>query len=736
MKELLEADFAQIEHINQIIVNNLQHDSWDCFDTALLLKQFPGFGTYNSSNPKESVITENIVDLRYNSLLVNITTSTSATEYTFSVRNTLWDGTYRITHSKNDSSEEDVTFTKGRVTIVKIDENTIKVRITGTNHNSMRICFHMNQTAKNRSIATSSLAIQNENEYTDQYDKSFKHQGTIVDENGNTWGEGVKITLSACNSAGLSTDDGLPDASATTNSDGVYILDYGVVAQPGEYYCKITATYSNLEVSKIIKVNKIQENRRGIDWGDAAQYKGVWKGVRKTFAIKLIMYNKYNVHDTNLDSKLHGSRVTVTLINTTTNAQESQTCIVNNKGYIYPIINYRRYYEDFSKIRVSMSANSEFDSFNEEHMVTHEYCTVNNFTTLNSRISDEDGPDWIMLSPTTFKPTSDVSSISITRDITLCGISGTNPVTINGIDTYNPFIVDNSEAEEDNRVKFRLIGLTIQNCNPAIKVNEGSALTIDKCVFKGNFNTASQQKGCCIYPKITDYTLKHHALFQAHIQNSVFYNNVGNEISSIGETHIDNNLFKTDKAQYLKQPEPKVVSVEAGEVTYKHNKSHIKILDKEMSSNHSYAKALTYVRKGAKFNGKGPAQLYGDMTLPIYGSPWYNEAYTYAIYYYPYIANPTKIVCSPRKGYERRATGHGSSAKRWIFYDGYNFIRRSKGNGNVFDPWTSTELAVPRNTGLYNETVNEFTDKSYDPRVSQYNTNGKIKDKSFNPDNW
>jgi hypothetical protein len=65
------------------------------------------------------------------------------------------------------------------------------------------------------------------------------------------------------------------------------------------------------------------------------------------------------------------------------------------------------------------------------------------------------------------------------------------------------------------------------------------------------------------------------------------------------------------------------------------------------------------------------------MTLPLYGE-YDNRAYTYSIYYYPYDNVKTEIVCSPRRGYERKATGHGSSYKNWIYYDGYYFVRWEK----------------------------------------------------------
>ena len=734
---LLEADFAQIEHVNQVIHNNINHDSWECFDTALLLEQFPQFGTYNSSNPKTSKITKNVTEVRFNSFIVNIDTisytNPKAYMYTFEVRNALWDGVYKITRSKNDNSESDVIH-KGLVQITKgNDENTINIYVEGEGCDDIRVCFHMSQAGNGRNISTSSIILKNADKYEEQYDKSFNHTGSVVDALGKPV-TNAKLTLSACTSAGLDTTEGIPDCTGKrSNTNGNYTLVYGATDRPGLYYGKITAKKGQLEVSKVVQISKIQENKRGVNWGDEKQYKGIWKGSIKEFKIQICMYNKYNIHDPDLDSKLIGSRVNVTMINPNTKEQVAQTCIVQNDGYIYPRINYRRYYEDKSILRVSLEANNEFNTTIEEHTVTHEYAIAKNWTNMNTMIKSSDGPDWIIMNATTMSPTDDIKTINITRDITLCGAKGKTACKIDGLDKYNPFFVSNSNPATDNRTRFRLIGVSVYNCMPAITVNEGSALYVDKCVFKGNYHPAHHHKGCCIYTHNTDFTNKHHNLFQMHITNSTFYNNLGNEIQSIGETHIDHNLFRTNNSKYLMQPEPKVVSVVAGEVTYTYNKSHIKITDKEMTSNHSYAKALTYVYKGAQFNGRGPSNLHGDMTLPLYGNPWYNQAYTYAIYYYPYLRHPTKIVCSPRKGFERKATGHGSSAKGWIFYDGYYFIRREYGRGNRNDPWTSNELAIPGNTGIYDTYYDEFTEKEYDPRVSSYKTK---KETTFMPDTW
>ena len=101
---LIEHDFAQLEHINQVIYNNQNYEYWEVFDTQYLLKETgSSYGTFNTNDPKSSEITKNVVDVRYNSLIVNINTSSysDAYLYTFQVYNELWDGQYKIIHSKN-----------------------------------------------------------------------------------------------------------------------------------------------------------------------------------------------------------------------------------------------------------------------------------------------------------------------------------------------------------------------------------------------------------------------------------------------------------------------------------------------------------------------------------------------------------------------------------------------------------------------------------------------------------
>lgn len=736
MVKLLEADFAQLEHINQIIYNNSKYEGYLCFDTALLLEQAPQYGTYNSTNPKNSKITKNVKDVRYDSLIVNVNTKSynNAYLYTFEVRNILWDGTYYISQS-NPNNETSIP--QENVQITKINENTIAILVTGETRQNLRVCFHLTQAGSKRTIAESSMIINQAEKYSDDYNKTVKHSGYITDSTGKPL-NGVNVSLTACNKEGLPTTDSFSDCkNRKTNSDGKYTLDYSNVNKPGTYYALITATYGLLEISKIVEVEKTMNDSRGVEWGNEEQYKKVPKGSIRQYAIKIISLDKYGVHPTdpalNHDENIIGQEITVTMINPTTKKEIHQTCKIDKYNMIYPTISYRRFYEDISQLKITMPADGIYPAVVYTHDVTHDYAIASTELELRKYIVEqaENGPDWVMIKPGTIKINT---PIPITRDTTIMGMYSTDtPIILDGQNKTNIFKITNSTPNKDNFVRFRVLGVQIINATPAIHTTKSTALLVDHCTFKQNSNKKQHHKGCCIYTDITNDNINNSELFQVHIQNSTFYNNVGNEIICMGETHINNNLFRTDQAEYLQQPEPKIVNVVCGETTYQYNKSHIKVT-KSLKTNHSYAKALAFIYKNGKFNGKGPSQLRSNNTLPLYSSPWSNEAYTYAKYYYPYENVRTTIVCFPKRGHERKATGHASSAQNWVFYDGYDFIRAENGNGNTHDPWTSKELSIPGNQGLYIQESNDFINNDYNPLMSNYQ---KIKlSENFYPDIW
>ncbi len=738
MNELLEADFAQIEHVNQIIHNNLNHVSWSCFDTHYLIREHKKLlerlysnaetvasmcvGTYDENNPKNSRITKSIADVRYNSSIVSITKLSNGYKYDFEIRNALWDGGYVITKSKNSSEDEDELFSSSNIIISKDSSNANKISFTilGDGADRVRICFKMNMQSNGRNIQTTSLTISNPKEYEHQFDKQVCEYGYIFTEN-KTPIKGVTVSIEPTDSSGRPIVDGIKRFSAVTDENGKFKMCYSAVKTPGDYYVVMKVNegsgYDSATATQLIHIKKIQKQSIRIDWGDSSQYENVYKGSIKTYEIKIGLNNEYGIHDATLDEKLAGMNVNVTWIGFGDKRHTQTAKITTNRNGEYvinPSCSYRDYYFDESRLEVQVPM-SEYGNKTETRLVRHPWFVAANYTELANECTNVNGSDWIFLKPITYTSTK---KIVINREITIAGLKGDSHCEINGTN-QTIFEINYPDADTDNHLKVNLVGLKLRNAQSAVKLTSGCRLLVDRCYFTNNQHQVEHHRGCSIFMPVTDKTVKENKKWKSEIRNSYFYNNKGNEIQSIGTTKIHHSLFKTDSSNYLQQPEVKVVSVRAGSVNYTNNKSHILIPFKDrytaMSSNHSYAKALAYVETGATFNGKGPSGLKKDMSLPLYGNPWYNEAYTYCCYYYPYSNVKTWIVCSPRVGYERKATGHASSAKRWVFYDGYDFIRLSAGLGNQRHPWTEDELKIPSNLGIFDLDKYEFVE-GYDPR--------------------
>lgn len=772
--ELLEADFAQIEHLNQVLYNNRGHDSWDCFDTTYLLEQYPEYGTYNNSTPENSTLSRDVVDLRYNSMIVNVKHENDRSIYSFEVRNSLWDGTYHITHSMNTTLDDNKNFSPGEVEIRTNNPsgNYIQFIVHGDYRKKVRICFHMNLAKDGRKIETTSIYLKHPFEFEHQYDETIKEEGFVYWQTGNPV-IGVTITLKPCNKNGELISEGIPSKiiAAKDVINGKFIMEYGATTAPGDYYCLLTAEDENgVQASQIVHVKKIQKQEikvewhplpkeTGVEWGDENQYKNIIKGsivnpdpevIHHTgvmekdiqrYKIMVKVKDEYGVVNSNEDY-LKGMYATVTAKKITGGILTQVTCPfkkdIDGNYYIYPEVSYRGYYENISMLQISIPAQNGYPAVTKERKVTHKWKVVNNFDELKREINSPCGSDWIFIKPIVYTVTE---TLHITprpdgSSITIAGITGENKCVLYGNDSINLVEINNINAATDNYFKVQLLGISLMHGRPAIKLTSGCRLLVDSCYFFNNNNSPVNHRGCSIFMPSDDKSKANGNLWKLEVRNSFFYDNKGNEIQSIGKTYIHNNLFRTDNATYLQQPEVKVVSARAGEVTYKYNKSHIDAGRKPMVSNHSYAKALAYVGENARFNGVGPTQLKRNNSLPLFGKPWYNEAYTYAIYYYPYGVRTT-IVCSPEYGRERRATGHASSIEDFVYYDGYYFLQynggRNKGNTNEYHPntakhkWDVTnEFKVPTSQGIFTENTGLFK-KGYDPRISKnYSLNSEL----------
>ncbi|RAP46456.1 MAG: hypothetical protein BZ136_07560 [Methanosphaera sp. rholeuAM74] len=739
--ELLESDFAQIEHLNQIVYNNPRHTSWECFDTQCVIEEFPGYAGTGSHSGE---LYHDVVDMRYNTLLVNVTHSGSSTEYVFDVRNALWTGNYRIVPTSEEATLGDDEVLVSAETMVG---KRIMFTVSGNHRNSVRICFEMSNVGSGCNVKTNSIYIDCESEYEHQFDKAVVEEGRVLTDI-HTPVTGATVTLTPCNEHGLAISTGLPKqvVEAYDVREGKFRMTYGATSSVGVYYALLEAEYLHpvtnqvLTAVKIVKVNKVQNNRiipdivpqpeivpkeSYTDWGNDEQYKRVLKGSVKTFKINLVVKDKYGEVNDDYDY-LNGLYATVTAHKITGGVLDSQTCtfVKDENGFYYveATMSYRGYYEDTSTLQISIPAQNGYSAITKERLVSHKWYVARNEIQLRSELNRENGADWIFIyssqielnSTLTIQPRSDGSRI------TLAGVKGNQNCILKGDGTFNLINIFNSNAAKDNYFKVQLIGITLTKGSPAVKLSTGCRLLVDRCYFYDNNHTGKHHKGCSIYMPSDDASKSNQELWKTEIRRSVFFNNKGNEIYSLGETYIHNNLFRTNKASCLQQPEVKVVNVTAGSVRYMRNKSHIDIGNTPLASNHSYAKALAYVDKKGKFNGKGPNQLGRNNSLPLFGHPWYNEAYTYAIYYYPY-GPRTVIVCSPKRGYERKATGHSSTFTNWVFYDGYEFVLfnkgRNRGNTNR-TRWTESELATPVNQGIY-DLENEVFEKGYNPAVSR-----------------
>ena len=736
--ELLEADFAQLEHINQVIHNNTTYTGWSCFDTADLIDAYNVFG-----NPTTHQLTwDNTTsrnNIRYNFFIVSIEKESSTiTKYTFEVHNTLWNGRVQINKSRSDENipADDVSIAKEAD-----NDNKIIIRVRGDYRNSVRVCFALSMLEDGRTITTKAMKIIEDTntetpvvkktytlnmstllEFTHQYNEEKSEKGRIYFlDNNRTAVPGAKVEFIPTNQNGIPVEgtNTLQPYTATTDKDGYYWIKYSKVGYPSTYYGMIKCNYQGQTVINHIKINKIQKHSIQIDWGNESNYKGVYKSGTKAYTIGFRIRNEYGKYDSDLDAQLAGLTVNITTYGVTDNVLERKTSEVkkqsNGTYSITETMSYRNYFENTSRIRVSIPAQKHFPATMSEHLVTHEYLILDNINNLRSTLNDTTAPNFIIMKPGRYVVPAN-NPLEIKYATTIVGAKGGN-VIFDGQGKGPIFRLKSIPINHILSFNVNLVGLYLTGGTPAIDYTNGGKLLVNKCIFKGNSNAGDNHRGCSIFMPASDYaTGQGSSRWNTKVHGSQFHNNVGNEIQSVGHTRLLNNKFITNLASCLKQPEPKVVNVQAGDVLYMRNLSHIKVTDK-LTTNHSYAKALCYVNKKGKFNGAGPSQLNRDNSLPLFDNGLNNQAYTYAIYYYPYENVRTTIVCSPVKGKERRATGHASSIKGWVYYDGYRFNRISQGRGNRKDPFTADEIGLVENQGVYDISKKKF-DSGYDPRFN------------------
>ena len=770
-----EQEPAQIEEINQCIYNHRFHKSWYYFDTYYIVKQAPQFGHFDEENPEKSYLfqgkdnnnnaVKKLLDIRYDFLYMDITQDTTkeTVTYDIEVRNSLWDGKLVIYKSQTTTPLS----TTPTIKRYKEDDKKITITCKGPDRFAIRIAFHISQVDQDNS---SEIEILNQAEYTEQYDESFTHMGMLINT---TTMKGVNsgtITLQPCNELGEVINTGIPTSKAEISKvvttytgppldgpspneydhtvlidnhekgSGLYTLNYGPVKKPGTYYGLLTATYSPAnnkiyKATQIIKINKIQEKRREIDWDDEKQYENVFRGSIAEFRVKIKGINQYDQYDTNLSKSLDGLPVTISV--TRENKEQEQytariSTITTDKGtknekteaYVIFTVNYREYYNDTSLIEIILHPTDCYPRESAKHIIKHSWYIAKSYEEIRAECERKRGSDYILVEPGIHEKTGE-QPIAIFRNQTIAGIKSN--IQWPTLDGKNGMILRVEKGKgSDNYTIARIIGLKFVDGYNAIYMKRYTNVIVDRCYFTNNKNPALHYSGTCVNNESSEEARQNRKFFITTIKNSYFYNNQGNCIRSLGTTLIYNNLFKTDSWDKLKQPQPKVVYVESGDTHYIRNRSYINVGDKPKPTNHSFAKALTYVEKNGTFNRKGPHELHKDDSLPLYDEKYSNQAYTYAIYYNPELDIDTEVVCSPKQTREFTSTGHGAYPKKWIYSDGYQFNKYNNGEnlGNQ-TKWTPEALTIPVNMGIYDLETHTF-EEGYNPTPKRPEYNEEI----------
>jgi hypothetical protein len=751
---------AQIEEINQCIYNHRHYNGWYYFDTVHIVKQAPQFGHYDEEHPENSYLfqgnttnnntAKKLLDIRYDFLYMDIYQEGDSVIYDIEVRNSLWDGKLIVYKSQTTTSLSNSPSIKR----YSDDDKRVTITCKGKDRFAIRVAFHLSQVDTDNS---SQIEIINQSEFTEQYDEAEPHMGLLINTATLKGINGGTISLVPCNELGEEVNTGIPKSTTTTQGNqkyvgpplegpapndydhtvliesgqkgsGLFTITYGKVTKPGTYYALLKARciLNNKEhtTAQLIRINKIQEKKRSIDWMDQKQFETVFKGSKAEFTIEVNGINQYDQLDPNLVESLRDLPVTINVMKEdNTSSQYSSKISIEtitdsnkkkvSKAYVHFTVDYREYYHDKSVIEVILHATDCYPRESAKHIVNHVWYKAHSFEDIRSECARENGADYILVEPGVHEKTG-AAPITITRNQTIAGIQ--SKIQWATLDGKSGQIITVAKGKgSDNFTIAHLIGLKFIDGFNAIYTKKYTNVVVDRCYFTNNKFPSLHYSGTCITNESSEEARQNRKMYITTVKNSYFYNNQGNCIRSLGTTLIYNNLFKTDAWDKLKQPQPKVVYVESGDTHYIRNKSYINVGNKPKTANHSFAKALTYVEKNGTFNRRGPSELHSDDSLPLYGERYNNQAYTYAIYYNPELNIDTEVVCSPKEGREYTSTGHGAYPKRWIYSDGYQFNEyddgRNKGNTN---DWVPELLVIPVNLGIYDEETNTFIE-GYNP---------------------
>lgn len=775
---------AQIEEINQTIYNHRGHDSWYCFDTAYLLQQQEdlGFiwGKYNDTDMGKSKCYVKLKDIRYDFLIINtelirvykkdkdgnilvsdsgqkvIDWSQSGTVYTFTVRNTLWDGTIKVSKSMSSSPitpTPDIFFDA---------PNNISVTVMGEQSMSVRVCFHMTQRGYGRE--GNHYQIINTKVYEDQYDEIYVHQGMVIDTLTMKGVNNVKVTLTPCDSAGNKLTEGIGSATATTKNDvyigkaltmgssegksttvavdgesnrknakrydGVFNMKYGKVARPAVYYVLLTATYKTglgyvYTSSQVVQVNKVQKNSRSIKLpADLTSY----KGEIKTFTAQLQGHNKYGNIDSNITKKFKGQVATITWYQEDGTYQNS-SCIVQESGEMKFDISFRKYYANTSKLRILVHGTGDFPAVSKTVTLQHKFFRANSFREVRDECYRTKGADYILVEPK--EMINSGNPIVIKRDQTITGIKNNTWATFKN--SQNRAIVV-EQGSPDCFIDVHINGIKFEGARDGnIFTKPYTRITLRNCFFTHNAYKqrnmpdnplkiysdgswwecidADSAHGTCLFNLSNSTSRANRKMFVNNVIDCYFFNNKGNCLKVGGTTNVEGCKFILNERAAFQQPDPYGLIIDAGDAIYKNNFSYINAGTQPFKLSRTWAKAMFFIDKQGTLNHKAPTTLDAWDSLPLYSAPWNNRAYTYAIYWYYFSQNT--IVCSPKPGHESRATAHVTSGEKYAFGDGYYLgsYNRGRNLGNRKDPFKGTSyLNIPTGKGVYDTKTQTFTE--------------------------
>lgn len=735
--------FLQLEEINQTLYNYARKgfDDWYCIDLNKVYTKYPSI----FSNKK-------VYNLRYDFVLINLTTQNNVYKWTFEIHNVFWTGNWKITDENGEIISED-TYDVSYGTNASGDT----LIVTSSSLLRFKLCIQLSPEDKVRNINHTSIMFESNYSFSHQFDKDSYENVKVINANTKKPISNATVKLYPLDNnkkdipTALESKTGyayLKSYTTTTNSNGIARIKLSKTVTTGKYYARLEATsqagntcYTSLTEEKVQNyvpepVIVVEEVTPEPDLSGReitiTEPLNMFKGEIKTFTIKVIPKNKYGVGYTPDKQKFtvdiyHTYDQAQNVPNVKVNKQQLKTdkytFTTNSNGEVRCTINSRGFYGDYSYLKIVLPKTTEFDQVvTDEYTVKHNWLVINNYETLKREIEATNGADCVVLKNKTHTRTS-AEPITVNRKQYILGEKGNSYPTIDGNYYPNLFNVKAGvNATKELMNELTINGVKIVKCNNVVNQGANSNVTLTGCVFSLNKYETTGNQGNTLYQQATTSV--------ATVDHCYFENNYGNCILARGNIIIDDNLFKITDVQYTTQPEPFVLEQYSGKgiltnnffyvntsMVYKDGKRTITRYNK----NRSYAKISVWVGKDATVNGKKASQLRSDKSFNFFDAPYNNRAYIFSIYYYPYDNVKTYIVASAPNSRINKATGHAVQGTNWAWKDGYNLVRESSKNYNTNNPYVSIKngrivedstIYIPVSGGLITVPKDNYTDTS------------------------